>query len=128
MEFRGGHGDHLAHPAVRVHAEALEGHAAVRLAPAAGDAVAAGEIRLTRASVPDRHARRPLPERDDLDAQLVAHDAREGEEGLVAPEGVDIRPADTDAMHAHERLTGRRRFRWRCLPVGEMARFIEDDG
>lgn len=56
-ELRGGvelvrrHGDELTHAAIGVDAEALELHAAVGLAVPAGDALAAGEVRLDGAEV-----------------------------------------------------------------------------
>ncbi len=93
-----GHQDALAHAAVDMDAEDFERRAAVRLALAASDAVAAGEIRV------DDHRRAGREVRAGRAAgnhtgQLVTHDAGIGEEGVGALEDVEIGAADADRPH-----------------------------
>src|SRR5262249_6200151 len=102
-ELRGGvelvrwHGEELTHAAVGVDAEALELHAAVGLAAAARDALAAGEVRLDGAEVTGVQPGHLRTDFDHFDSELVAEPARIGEERLLAAEGVQISPADPEA-------------------------------
>ena len=73
----------LAHPAVGVDAEHLDGRAGVGLAPAAGDTFLAVDVRLDRAAVAGRDVGHALADRHHLDAEFVAEDARVGEKGCL---------------------------------------------
>ena len=128
VELAQGNLDDLPHPPVHVDAEHFELRAAVGPAPAAGDAPAAFQVGLHGAAVAglQAHVHR-VGRRDQLRAQLVPQDARVGEEGLVAFEGVEVGAADPDAADAHQRLVRPRRAgRW-AVGEDEPARLLEDD-
>ena len=104
MQLARGQHELLAHPAVGVDAEHLDVRAAIRLAPAAGDAFLAVDVRLDRAAVAGFDVVDALADGDDLHAEFVPEDARVGEERLLAVESVDVGAAHADAVHAHQGL------------------------
>ena len=120
----------FAHAAVDVDAEDLQALAAVGAAATAGDAGAAVEVGLDGAAVADGEVVLEIgrTQREDFDGQLVAEDARVGEEGLVALVGVQVGAADAHAQDADEGLAGTgfgRRFGVRELE-GEWL--LQNDG
>src|SRR5690606_30535851 len=70
----------------------------------AGGAAPALEVGQHGAPVPGAHRGDLGSDRLDLDGELVAEDARVGEERLAARERVVVGPADADAVDADERL------------------------
>ena len=109
-----------------MNAETLQADAAVRLASPAGDTGSAAQIGLDRAVIAGLQVRFGRVYGDDLDTQLVAEDARVGEERLAAPERMEIRAAHADATHAYDRITRSRIGRRLGGSMAESARFFED--
>ena len=126
MELSRRHDDFRAHAAVDVHTQALELGAAIRSAGATGDASPAAEVRLDGASVARLYPVRIAAGIDDLDAQLVTEDARVVEKRLPSGKGVQVSPADADAMHPHQRVA-RHRCGARAVNGDEMAGLFERD-
>jgi hypothetical protein len=100
-----GHAEVLRHRAVPVHAQHLDGRAAIGLSLAAGDAVAAGQIR--------HHVHRVARLQSaggvcllHQPGQLMPHHARIREIGLVAREDVQVGAADADALDTQHHLAG----------------------
>src|SRR5205085_7948939 len=104
VQLRDGNTDHVAHAAVGMHAQNLQLRAAVRLAASAGDAAPAVQVRLDRTPVADLDSARVRADGQYLHTQFVPQDARIAEEGLIAAIGVQVRAADADAAHTHQRL------------------------
>ena len=118
----------LAHPAVGLDTQHLEGRAAVWLAAPAGDALAAIDVRLDGAAVARSHVCDRGADGQHLDPQLMAEDAGVGKKRLLAVERVDVGAADADPPHADERLV--RTGFWRRLggDAGQAAWFFETNG
>src|SRR5712691_7090275 len=98
MQGTNRHRDQLAHAAVRMNAEHLEPHAAVRLSNTARNAGAAAQVRFDGAPIAGPDPLGIAGDLDDLDPQLVPEDARIDEERLVALVGVQVGAADPDAV------------------------------
>ena len=118
----------FAHTAVAHHAERLVLFAAVGEAAAARVTPLAVDIRLHRAAVTGPDIRHALTDREHFDAELVPRNARVGVERHFAEIPAVIGTANPDAMHTHERLTGRE-----CGGLGQIEwtkseRFFEEDG
>ena len=105
----------LGHAAVLMNAEHRQGDAAIGLARPAGDAMAAGEIRVDDADPADRDggSRRGV---DHLDGELVAHDPRIVQEGMLALVDVIVGAADADAARTNQ---GESRIELRQRPAHE---------
>ena len=101
MQLSRGQNKSLAHPAIAVHAQHADVCAAVRFSSAARDAFFAVDVRFDRAAVARLHIRDSLAHGDDFNPKLVTEDARVGEKRLLAGERVNVRAANSDAMHAH---------------------------
>jgi len=99
--------------------------AAVGFSASAGDARLAIDVRLDGAAVTHAHVAHVIAHSDHFDSQFMAEDARIAEKWLFAGECMDVRAAHTDAMDAHEGLTGLRRSGWLGLEQGEPSGFVE---
>ena len=98
-----GHGQVVAEAAVHVHAQHAQVLAAVGLAATAGDAAAAGQI----GDDADRLARAQAGASgccDDLARELVAHDPRVFEEGVLALVDVEVGAAYAGTADADQHL------------------------
>lgn len=119
------HGEEVAHPAVGVYAQHLQVHAAVGLAGPTRNAPPAVEAPLDGAAIANLHGCHAVADGDPFDAQLVAEDARVGEIGHLAVEGVDVGAANADAVNAHHGLSGRWVAGWigptQCEPTGALS-------
>ena len=118
----------LAHAAVAHHAERLVVFAAVREAAAAGVTALAIDVRLDRAVVAGCDIGHAFAHGEDLDAEFVAGDAGVGKERHFAEEAAVVRPADADAVVAHQRLARRGRGGLREFEGAEFLRGVERDG
>ena len=99
--------DAVAHAAIDVDADDAHARAAVRAAAQAGGALAAGDVRVHRAAVAGRQARRRR--RRSAAPRPPARGPRIrgiGEERLRAFERVQVGAADADRQDAHERFAG----------------------
>jgi hypothetical protein len=92
--------EELLHAAVAVDAEDLQVGAAVASCRAAGDAWLQLRYGSTAQRSPGVWSRRRVVHFENFDAELVAEDARVGEERLLAAVGVPVGAADADAMDA----------------------------
>ena len=98
--------DPLPHAAVGVHAQDPQTFATIRSAAAAGQAVAAVEVRLHCHLVTNLHAINPRTDSENLGAEFVAEDAGIFEERLASAEGMQVGAADADAVDADEGVAG----------------------
>jgi hypothetical protein len=89
-----------------VDAEDLEFFTAVGSAAAAGVAVRVVDIRLDGAAVAGFHICHAVADGEDFDTQLVAQNARIGDEGHLPEVGADVRATDADAVDANESFSG----------------------
>ena len=117
-----------AQAAVAVDAQDLQLLAAVRVAAAAGVAVGIINIRLHGAAVAGLDVGDALADGDDLDAQLVAGDARVAEEGHLAEVAAEVRPADADPVDAHQGLAGSGRGGLGGVDEGEVLGGLQEQG
>ncbi len=130
VQLPGRHDELRPQTAVAVDAEDFELLAAVRLAAAAGVTVRVVDVRLDGAAVAGLDVRHALADRHDLDAQLVAGDARIAEERHLAEIAADVGAADADTVDAHQRLAGTGFFgpsismRFQCLGASRDRAFM----
>src|SRR6185503_1030071 len=109
-------------------AEDLEALAAVAPSRAARAAFLAVQIGLDRAALPGLHVRDARSGLEDLDAQLVAGNARIAVEGHLAQESGDVGAADADAEDPDERLARGGLLRLVDLDLRVLPGLLEADG
>jgi purine-nucleoside phosphorylase len=126
IEVRCGYQEALAHAAVNVNAEHLEGLAAVRLAAPAGLTGATVEIGIHGATVANVDACGALAQRDYLNGEFMPEDPGIAEERLTAAVSVQIGTADSDAEDADESLAGGGHRGFRRVVPGELARLFKN--
>ena len=105
VQVRDGDGDSFAHSAVDVDAEALQGFAAVRPTGSARPAIPTIQVRFDGATIARLESVRSLWNRNDLDAEFVAEDARVFEERLSPGKGVKIGATNPHSTHVNESMT-----------------------
>ena len=127
-QFSGGERQDVPHAAVHVDAQDVQVRAAVRLAHAAGHAVAAVHVGHDGALVAGMDLVHVPARRDDFHAQFVPEDAGIVEKGLRALVGMEVRAADPDPAYLHQGLAGARRRGLRRALQDETAGFFEYDG
>ena len=96
--------------------------ASARVAPLAVD------VGLHRAAVTGPDVRHTLTDREHFDAELVPGNAGVGVERHFAEIPAVIGAANSDAMHTHERLSGRGCGGLGQIEWSEGERFFEEDG
>jgi hypothetical protein len=119
MELVRGKDHALAHAAVAMHAEDLQRFAAVGAAALAGVAGAAVEVRLDGAAVADAEMRDAFTDGEDFDAEFMAEDAWELDEGHFAEVAAEVGAADADGADGDEGLAVARRMRFGERGPGE---------
>ncbi len=86
--------------------------AAVRVPAARRVAVGVVDVRLDRATVAGLDVGHVRADSDDLDAELMPGDARIAKERHLAEIPGNVRPADTNIVHAYERVVRTRLARF----------------
>ena len=94
----------FAHAAVDVDAEALQRFAAVRPTGSARPAIPTIQVRFDGATIARLESVRSLWNRNDLDAEFVAEDARVFEERLSPGKGVKIGATNPHSTHSNESM------------------------
>ena len=114
QKIAGRQADEIGKAAVAMHADIAAPFLAQRLAAAAAaPAMPAGEIEIDRAAVADLDVGHAVADRDDVAAELVAHDAR----GLAAhAAGAHVEQRQPDAGGAHLHHAPRRAAPWAARP------------
>jgi hypothetical protein len=111
-----------------VHAQDPQTFATIRSAAAAGQAVAAVEVRLHRHLVTNLHAINSRTDGENLGAEFVAEDAGILEEGLASSEGMQVGAADADAVDADQGVAGSGIARFVGVDAFETTGLGEDEG
>ena len=125
MEFTDGDDDFFAHTPVLVNSEHAQRGAAIGSSSAAGNTMAAVEIGLHRAPIPDLQGGGGFAQLDDFNAQLMAQDSWVGEERLPAMERMNVSPANPDSPHPNAGLARLKRGDGIGRKSGEPTRFFE---
>lgn len=120
------YGQILGHAAVRVHAQHLDVDAAVRLACAACDAVATGDVRHDVDLIASGDTGTGRGRLDDA-GEFVAHYARIRKVGLIACEDVQIGAADAHTFDPQKHIVGTG-FGNGPFGKGKLARLFANDG
>lgn len=115
-------------PTVGMHAEHLQLLATIAVAAPTGVALTTIHVRLDRAAVAGLHVGHAAANLDDFDAQFMPRNARVAVKRHLAEIPTDVRPANADAMHSHERLTGTGPVRFGNLDVTKLSGLFELDG
>ena len=103
MQLAHRHGNERPHAAVDMNAQHFQIGAAVPATAATGDAPTAIQVRLDRTPITALQPVTVFIDFKNLNAQLVANNARVVEEWLAAVVSMQVRSADANAVHAHER-------------------------
>ena len=111
-----------------MHTQNPQTFATVRSAAAAGQAVAAVEVRLHCHLVTNLHTINSRTDSENLGAELVAEDAGILEEGLASAEGVQVGAADADAVDADQGVAGSGIAGFVGVDAIETAGLGEDEG
>jgi hypothetical protein len=128
VQLARGDGEEWPQAAVAVDTERLMVLAAIGVTALAGVALLAIDVRLHRAAIAGLDVRDIGADLDDLDAELVAGDARLAEEGHLAEVAAEVGAADADAMDADDRVAGAGTRRLRHIDAAKLLRLLELDG
>ena len=126
VEIGRGHDDLLGHAAVAMDADDLEALAAIGVALAAGGALVAGQVGVDDHRIAGLELRAAVRIEHDA-GELVAHDPRIFEEGVVALEDVVVGAADADVADADADPAGLQHG-WIDVDKGELAGGGAGDG
>lgn len=118
VQLVGGQKQAFAQAAVAMHAEHLEGFAAIGFALQAGVAGAAVQVGLHAASIPRGHVADLAADGDDFDTELMAEDAWVVDEGHFTQVTAEVGAADADGANGDQRLAGAG-----CGGLGEVDEF-----
>src|SRR5208282_2937623 len=128
VQLAGGDEELGAQAAVGVYTQDLQVLAAVAAAAPAGEAALAVQVRLHRTAVARLDVRHAGADVQDLDAKLVAGDARVAVKGHLAEIAADVGAADADAVDAHQGIARFGPVGLRDADLPKRAWLFEEDG